>query len=91
MAKTVWRTFFWDEVRDDRGRPVLDKKGNPMHSRVKLIDDRRPVCFTWVQRNLGISRQTLYRARLAGTLRVFPNNPSMTRTDWLYLFITGRR
>jgi hypothetical protein len=57
---------------------------------VHLCDRKDVVSFTWAQRYCGISRKTLMRARDRGEIQVFFRRAYLTRTDWLYLWITNR-
>ena len=62
---------------------------------IDISEKKIPMCFAEVEKNIGISARTLSRQRDAGHLPVYPSkdpnkNSTLTRTDWIYAFITGK-
>ena len=82
MSRAHWKTWYRDE------------NGNIRY----IEDEKKTVSFDWVERKLGISRKTLTRHRvpytdidpenMRGVLRVYPHAQTLTRTDWVFYFIT---
>ncbi len=75
MSSTSFRSTVFDEIT---------------HKEYHIADRQDAHSFLWYQRNCGISRKTLTRARDAGELQVFKHQPHMTRTDWVWQFMTER-
>jgi len=82
MGRGWWKTYYTDENGEEH----------------LIEDEKKTVSFRWVERNLGISRKTLFRHRvpyteidpenMRGVLRVYPHATTFTRTDWVFHFIT---